>query len=143
MNKCFPSARETGDALHLERLRDERRPEQLMAGFPFLVSRVGYKRPQLKRGGELNRFVQRPVQGTPHSVNAVRTLDYFLCRFRRHQLHGNVNAPNDQYTLLCFHLSGYIRGQFSVAGIDLARFQRASKGANHSASGRRNHIVNG
>jgi hypothetical protein len=34
-----------------------------------------------------------------------------------------VNAPNDQHALLCFHLSGYVRSQFSVAGIDLARFQ--------------------
>lgn len=30
MGKCFPSARETGDALHLDTLREERRPEKLM-----------------------------------------------------------------------------------------------------------------
>jgi len=87
--------------------------------------------------------VQRPVQGAAHGVKAVRTLDCFPCRFSRHQMHGHVNAANDEYTLLCFQLSGYIRGQFSVAGIDLARFQRTSKSAHHSTGGRRNDIVNG
>jgi len=87
--------------------------------------------------------VQRPVQRAAHGVNAVRALDRFSCRFRRLQLHSHVNAANDEYTLLCFHLSGDIRGQFPIAGIDLARFQRASKSAHHSTGGCRNHIVNG
>jgi hypothetical protein len=51
-------------------------------------------------------------------------------------MHGHMDAANDKHTFLCFHLSGYIRGQLSVAGIDLARFQRTSKGAQHSTSGR-------
>ncbi len=109
----------------------------------FLISRVGRRSPKLKRRCELNRFVQRPVQRATHGVNAVRTLDCFPCRFGRHQSHSHVNAANDEYALLRFHLSGYIRGQFSVAGIDLARFQRASKSAHHSTGGRRNDIVNG
>jgi len=109
----------------------------------FLVSRVGRRSPQLARRCELNSFVQRPVQWAAHSVNAVRTLDRFSCRFRRLQLHSHVNAPNDEHALLRFHLSRYVRGQFRIAGIDLARFQRASKSTHHSTGGRRNDIVNG
>jgi len=109
----------------------------------FLISRVGRRSPQLKRRGELDRFVQRPVQRAAHGVKAVRPLDCLPRRFRRFQSHGHVNAANDEYAILSFHLPGYIRGQFSVAGIDLARFQRASKSAHHSTGGRRNHIVNG
>jgi len=67
----------------------------------------------------LDRLVQRPVQGATHGVNAVGALDCFPCRFRRHQAHRDVNAANDTHALLCFHLSGYIRDQLSVAGIDL------------------------
>jgi hypothetical protein len=56
-------------------------------------------------------------------------------------MHAHLNAANDKHTVFGFHLSGYIRGQFAVAGIDLARFQRASKSAHHSTSGGRNDIV--
>jgi len=91
----------------------------------------------------LNRLVQRPIQGAVHGVNAVRPLDRFPYRFRRHQMHGHVNAANDEHSILSFHLPGHIRSQFSVAGIDLARFQRASKSAHHSTGGCRNDIVNG
>jgi hypothetical protein len=58
-------------------------------------------------------------------------------------MHGHVDAANDEHAILRFHLSGYIRGQFSVAGVDLARFQRASKRTDHSTGGRRNDIVDG
>jgi hypothetical protein len=54
-----------------------------------------------------------------------------------------VNAADDKYTFLRLNLSGYLGGQFPVVGIDLARFQRTSKGAHHSTSGRRNDVVNG
>ena len=91
----------------------------------------------------MDGLVQRTVQGAAHGVNAVRPLDCLPRRFRRFQPHSHVNAANDEYALLCFDLSGYIRGQLSVAGIDLTRFQRASKSAHHSTGGRRNDIVNG
>ena len=71
------------------------------------------------------------------------TLDGFPGRFGRYQPHGNVDAANDEYALLRFHLACYICGEFSVAGIDLTRFQRASKSADHSTGGRRNDIVYG
>jgi len=109
----------------------------------FLISRVGRRSPQLKRRCELNRFVQRPVQRATHGVNPVCTFDCGPCRFRRFEAHRHVNAANDEYTLLRFHLPGHLRDQFSVACIDLARFQRTSKSAHHSTGGRRNHIVNG
>ncbi len=71
--------------------------------------------------------MQRPIQGAVHGVDAVRAFDCFPYRFRRHQAHRHVNAANDKHTILCFHLSGYVCGQFSVAGIDMTRLQRASK----------------
>ena len=75
----------------------------------------------------MNRLVRCPIQGAVHGVNAVRTIDRRPCCFRHHEVHGHVDAANDEHAILRFHLSGYIRGQFSVAGIDLARFQRANQ----------------
>jgi hypothetical protein len=87
--------------------------------------------------------VQRPVQGAVHGVHAVRTLDYLSRRFRHRYAHRYVNSADDQYTLLHFNFSGYIRGQLSIAGIDMARFQRTSEGTHHSTCGCGDHIVNG
>ena len=42
------------------------------------------------------------------------------------ETHRHVNPSNDKHTVLCLHNSDYIRGQGSVAGIDLTCFQRAS-----------------
>src|SRR5258708_14951279 len=54
-----------------------------------------------------------------------------------------MDKADDQHTILSLHLSGYFGGQFSVAGVDLARFQRTSESAHHSTSGSRNNIING
>jgi len=58
---------------------------------------------------------------------AVRALDCFPCRLRSHQAHGYVNAADDQHTSSVLQPLRLLRRQFSVAGIDLARFQRTSK----------------
>jgi integrase len=39
--------------------------------------------------------------------------------------------------------SGHVRDQLSVTGVDLAHFQRASEGTQHSASSRGDDVVNG
>ncbi len=43
-----------------------------------------------------------------------------------------MNPADHQHALLRFHLSSHIRGQFAVARVDLARFQRTSESAHHS-----------
>src|SRR6266852_4998258 len=111
--------------------------------FPSPTSRRGCRSHQLERRSKLDRLVQCPVQGAPHGVNAVRAFDCFPCDLRRQQAHRHVNAADNKHTLLSLHLSGYFSGQFSVARVDLARFQRTSEGAHHSTRGCRNDIVNG
>ena len=87
--------------------------------------------------------MQRAVKGTAHRVNAVRAINGCPGLFRSHQTHRHMDAADDKYAFLRLDLSGNFGGQFSVAGIDLARLQRTSEGAHHSTSGRRNNIVNG
>src|SRR6516164_9447204 len=54
---------------------------------------------------------------------------------RSHQAHTHMDAPDNQNALLCFDFACYLGGQLSVTGIDLARFQRASKSTHHSTGG--------
>jgi hypothetical protein len=46
-----------------------------------------------------------------------------------------------QHIAVFFDFAAGIRGEISLAGRDLARFQRAAEGAGQSAGGRGNHIV--
>ena len=59
------------------------------------------------------------------------------------EAHGDVDAADHQDSFLGFNLPGYVSRQSSVAGINLARFQRASKCAQHSTGGDRNDVVQG
>jgi hypothetical protein len=85
--------------------------------------------------------MQRPVKWAPHGVNTVRPLDGAPALFGGDQAHRHVDAADDQNTFFRLYLSDYFGGQLSVAGINLARFQRTSEGAHHSTSGRGNDIV--
>ena len=60
-----------------------------------------------------------------------------------HKAHPQMDAANNQDALFCFDLARHIGSKLSVAGIDLARFQRSPKGTHHSTGGCRNHIVDG
>ena len=46
---------------------------------------------------------------------------------RRSQPHRDVNAPNDEHAVICFHLARNVGRESPAAGIDLTRLQRASK----------------
>ena len=48
--------------------------------------------------------------------------------FKRDQTHLDMDPADDQYAVLSFNLTGNLPRQPPVAGIDLARFQRTSKG---------------
>ena len=70
-------------------------------------------------------------------------LNRLPCFFRRFQAHGYVNPANDQYALLLLDFSGHVRDQLPITSVNLARFQRASEGAQHSATSREDDVVNG
>ena len=62
-----------------------------------------------------------------HWIKCVHTLNLLPCFFRRQQVHKDVNPANDQDTFFRFYLACHICGQLPVAGINMTRFQRASK----------------
>jgi hypothetical protein len=107
------------------------------------ASRSGRWRDQFEGRGELQRLVKSSVQRAAHGVYTVYPFYCGFDVFRRHQAHGHVDSPDHQHILLCFDLAGNVGGQLSIAGIDLARFQRTSECTHHSTSGRGNDVVNG
>ncbi len=55
----------------------------------------------------------------------------------------HVHSPQDEDVSLLLHLPTNLAGQVGGSDFDLARCQRAGKGARESACGRRNHVVYG
>ena len=64
-----------------------------------------------------------------HRVDLVDTLYNGPRLFRRDEAHLDMDPPDDQHTVLGLNLTGNLSCQPAVAGVDLARFQRTSKGA--------------
>lgn len=87
--------------------------------------------------------MQGAKEGAVHRVHFVHALDLLSHDFWRSEAHGDVDTADYQDSFLCFHLAGYLCRQAPVAGINLARFQRASKRAHHSTGSGRNDIVQG
>lgn len=67
-------------------------------------------------------------------MNAVHALDSVFLFFRHVQGVDHVDTLDHENLVLEFHFAGDFRGEFLVAGIDLARLQRASEGAGESAT---------
>jgi len=63
-----------------------------------------------------------------HRVDLVDTLYNGPHFFGRDQTHPDVDPPYDQHAVLSFIVTGNLSRQPAVAGVDLARFQRTSKG---------------
>ena len=61
--------------------------------------------------------------------------------FRRDQAHLDMDAPDDQNTVLSLNLTSNLSCQTPVAGIDVARFQRTSKRPKHSTRSGRDDII--
>jgi hypothetical protein len=61
--------------------------------------------------------------------------------FRSHQLHDDVDAADHENSVFCFHLACNFRNELAVTRINVTRFQRASKSAEHSTSRGRNHVI--
>ena len=63
-----------------------------------------------------------------HRVDLVDTLYNGPRLFRRDEAHLDMDPPDDQHAVLGLNLTGNLSRQPAVAGVDLARFQRTSKG---------------
>jgi len=63
-----------------------------------------------------------------HRVELVDPFYNKLRFFWRDQAHLDVDPPDDQHAVLSLNLTGNLSRQAPVAGINLARFQRTSKG---------------
>ena len=89
----------------------------------------------------MDGFVQGAKERTVHRVHFMHALDPISRIFWRDESHGDMDAADHQDSILGFHLPGDVGGQAPVAGINLTRFQRASKRAHHSTGSGRNDIV--
>ena len=63
-----------------------------------------------------------------HRVDLVDMLYNGPRLFRRDEAHLDMDPPDDQHAVLSFNLTANLSRQPAVARIDLARFQRTSKG---------------
>jgi hypothetical protein len=76
-----------------------------------------------------------------HRVDLVNALYDGPRFFWRDQAHLDMDAPDYQHTVLRLNLTGNLSCQSPVAGIDVARFQRTSKGTKHSTRSGRDDII--
>ena len=76
-------------------------------------------------------------------MHVVHPFDRLANLFGRPKRVGGVNAPYHQHAVLGFNLAANLGDQPAVAGVDLTRLQRASEGAEQSATGGGNQIVDG
>jgi len=90
----------------------------------------------------LDGFVQGAKERAVHRVHFMHAVDLSPQVCRRGEAF-DVDAADHQDSFLGFHLPGYLGRQAPVAGVNLARFQRASKRAQHSTGRGRNDIVQG
>jgi len=72
--------------------------------------------------------VEGSIEWTMHGVDLVDAIYNGLCFFRHSQAHLDMDPADDQHAVLGLNLTGNLSGQPPVARIDLARFQRTSKG---------------
>lgn len=55
----------------------------------------------------------------------------------------HVNAADDKHVFFCFDFASRFRDQPALSGRNVARLQRATKGASQSAGGGSDHVVEG
>jgi len=96
---------------------------------------------QRTRRRKVQGSVEGSIQWTMHRVDLVDALYDGPRFFWRDQAHLDMDAPDYQHTVLSLNLAGNLSCQSSVAGIDVARFQRTSKGTKHSTRSRRDDII--
>ena len=89
----------------------------------------------------MDAFVQGAKERAVRSVHFVHAVDLTSQVCWRSEVHGDVDAADHQDSFLGFHLPGYLGRQAPVAGVNLARFQRASKRAQHSTGGCGDNVI--
>jgi hypothetical protein len=73
--------------------------------------------------------------------NTVHTFYGVAHAFRRLKLEGYVDPANHQDTVFGFDLTTHVRSKTAIARVDLARFQRAPEGSDHSTGCSRHHVI--
>jgi hypothetical protein len=91
--------------------------------------------------GDLDGRFQRPVDGAEIRKGAVHPLGGLAVLGSRLQAQHNVNAPDDQYSILCLNFARRIGRQPSSRCIDLTRLQRAPEGPGESTRRCRDTVV--
>ena len=89
----------------------------------------------------MDAFVQGAKERATHSVHLVHAVDLTSQVCWRSEAHGDVDTADHQDSFLGFHFPGYLGRQAPVAGVNLARFQRASKRAQHSTGGCGDNVI--
>ena len=73
----------------------------------------------------------------------MNALDSLSCFFRGAEFHFDVNSADNEHSVFRFDLAPHICRKPAAACINLARFQRAPEGSQHSATGSGNDIIQG
>jgi hypothetical protein len=71
----------------------------------------------------------------------VYSIDGFADIFRCAEREFDMDAPDHENTVLVFDFASSVRSQSPIACVDLARFQRAPKGSQHSAGRRSDDVI--
>ena len=74
-------------------------------------------------------------------MHRMHALDRFAIFFAGPKLVAHLYPPNHQHLAVQFDLAGRLGRQLPVRGIDLTRFQRASKCSGQSGSSRRDDVI--
>jgi hypothetical protein len=89
----------------------------------------------------LNSREKATVDRTFICEKSMDTVDRRAGIFRCFQREFDVNTPDDENTVFVLYLTAHIRSQPAITRIDLTRFQRATKGSEHSAAGGCDNVV--
>jgi hypothetical protein len=79
--------------------------------------------------GYVDSSLDRSGHGTMFGVHVVYPFDGIPVGFVRLQMVDHVNAFNHEYIVFLFDLTGRLGPEIPVTGVNLTRFQRASKGS--------------
>ena len=90
-----------------------------------------------------NRSVDRAIDRTVIRKDPMHALDRLLVFLCRGEVQRDMNALDDENPVFVFHFADDFGGELAAGRIDLARLQRASKGAEESAAGGGDEVVDG
>ena len=85
--------------------------------------------------------MQSPINGAVVVVYPVNACYGFMRLFGCRDLIDYMNSLYHQDVVLRFNLASDFSGEFTMASVDLARFQRASEGTGQSAARGSDHII--